>query len=122
VAAALAGATASKIQYGMGSDGISLGSSTPYCQLFMPPAAFVNPPAGAYPIVGLSYWLFYGKHQVRSGAHHYSDLKGLIKYLESNAGVALLAPIEYSPLPASTRKAVGAAFKGNTSQNPCFNP
>jgi ABC-type phosphate transport system substrate-binding protein len=122
VAAALAGATASKIQYGMGSDGISLGSSTPYCQVFMPPTAFVNPPAGAYPIVGLSYWLFYGKHQVRSGVHHYNDLKGLIKYLESNAGVALLAPIEYSPLPASTRKAVGAAFKGNTSQKPCFNP
>ena len=55
---------------GMGSDGTSLGSSTPNCQLYIPPSAFVKAPSGDYPIVGLSYWLFYGKNQEGLANNH----------------------------------------------------
>ncbi|HEY2474114.1 MAG TPA: substrate-binding domain-containing protein [Candidatus Cybelea sp.] len=112
VAEALAKATASQIQFGMGADGTSLGSSTPKCQLYMPPAAFVNPPAGAYPIVGLSYFMFYGKDQVRGGVSHYKDLKSLIQYIDSKTWNEALSPLEYSPLAKSTQKKIQKALGG----------
>src|SRR5581483_2995865 len=49
------------IQYGECNDLQSCGSSRPECILFVPPNNFVNPPSGDYPIVGLSYMLFYGQ-------------------------------------------------------------
>ncbi len=121
VANALAKANGSSIEFGMGSDGTSLGSSTPNCQLYIPPSAFVKAPSGDYPIVGLSYWLFYGKNQERSGStNHYADEKGLIQYLDSNAANSLLPGIEYTPLPASTQKKIQKALKGSKSQPSCF--
>lgn len=123
VAEALAKATASKINYGMGSDGNPLGSSNAKCQLFIPPTAFLDPPAGAYPIVGLSYFLFYGQNQTRLGSNHYTDLAALIQYIDSKAWNNALPSLEYTPLPASTQKKVQqAAFgKGAHHKGACFN-
>ncbi|HEY4434484.1 MAG TPA: substrate-binding domain-containing protein [Candidatus Cybelea sp.] len=119
---ALAKATASKLQYGVGSDGNSLGSSTPTCQFYIAPSVFVDPPAGAYPIVGLSYFLFYGKDQTRAGSNHYTDLKNLIAFIDSETVNAELPNLEYSPLPASTQKKIQqAAFgKGIKGTGACF--
>lgn len=120
VAAALATATASKIEYGEGADGNSLGSSTPWCQLWMPPSAFVNPKQGAYPIVGVSYWLFYGTNQTRDGSNHFTDLENLIEYLDSSTWSKALPALEYTPLPASTRAKIQQALKGHGSQAACL--
>jgi hypothetical protein len=110
VAEALKGASGGQIQPGVGSDGLSLGSSSPHCQLYIPPSAFVNPPTGAYPIVGLSYFLFYGKNQTRAGSNHFADLKSLIVYLDSSAWNTALPALEYSPLPASTQTKIQNAL------------
>ncbi|MGA8661614.1 MAG: substrate-binding domain-containing protein [Candidatus Cybelea sp.] len=120
VAEALKGAAASKIQFGEGADGVSLGSSTPGCQLYMPPSAFVNPPTGAYPMVGLSYFLFYGKDQTRAGSNHFNDLKSLIVYLDSNAWNNALPSLEYTPLPASTQKKIQKALVGTHAIPACL--
>jgi hypothetical protein len=120
VAAGLQGATGKKVQYGEGADGISLGSSTPYCQLYMPPSAFVNPPAGAYPMVGLSYFLFYGKNQTRAGSNHFADLKSLIVYLDSSAWNNALPALEYTPLPGSTQKSIQKALTGHKKHAACL--
>ncbi|HEY2474113.1 MAG TPA: substrate-binding domain-containing protein [Candidatus Cybelea sp.] len=108
VAVSLAKATGSKIQLGMGSDGISLGSRSPGCQLYMPPSAFVTTPNNGYPIVGMSYFLFYGRNQTRSGVSHFTDLTSLIKYIDSAAWNSALPALEYSPLPASTQTKIQA--------------
>ena len=120
VAASLAKATSSKIQFGMGSDGISLGSSTPNCQLYIPPTVFVDPPTGAYPIVGLSYFMFYGQDQKRAGSNHFKDLKGLIQYLDSSAWNSSLSNLEYTPLPSSTRTAIQKSMTGHSTTPACF--
>ncbi|MFY9738347.1 MAG: hypothetical protein WAK11_04755, partial [Candidatus Cybelea sp.] len=103
-----------------GSDGISLGSSTPNCQLYIPPSAFVNPPSGAYPIVGLSYWLFYGKNQTRAGSSHFTDLKNAIVYLDSKVWDDALPGLEYTPLPKSTHTKIQAALAGGHGSSACF--
>jgi ABC-type phosphate transport system substrate-binding protein len=121
VAEALKTATGNKIEFGEGADGISLGSSTPNCQLYIPPSAFVNPPSGAYPIVGLSYWLFYGKDQTRAGSNHFTDLKNAIVYLDSKAWDNALPGLEYTPLPKSTHTKIQTALVGTHSASPCFN-
>jgi ABC-type phosphate transport system substrate-binding protein len=113
-------AKATHIKYGVGADGISLGSPNPHCQLYIPPATFVNPPAGAYPIVGLSYWLFYGKNQTRNGSNHFTDLKNLITYLDSPAWNNALPGLEYAPLPSSTQTKVQAALNGHGKTAACF--
>jgi ABC-type phosphate transport system substrate-binding protein len=120
VAQALKKASAAKIQFGQGADGVSLGSSTPNCQLYIPPAAFVDPPTGAYPIVGLSYFLFYGKDQTRSGSNHFTDLKALIQYVDSNAWNNALPSLEYTPLPASTQKKIQKALAGTHATPACL--
>ncbi|HEY6485005.1 MAG TPA: substrate-binding domain-containing protein [Candidatus Cybelea sp.] len=120
VAGALKKAAGSKVQFGMGSDGVSLGSSTPNCQLYMPPSVFVNPPAGDYPIVGLSYFMFYGKDQMRAGSNHFNDLKGLIQYLDSNAWNNALPNLEYTPLPASTQTKIQKALNGTHAIPACL--
>jgi|HubBroStandDraft_2_1064218.scaffolds.fasta_scaffold15502_2 ABC-type phosphate transport system substrate-binding protein len=120
VAAGLKGATAGSIKHGEGADGISLGSSSPHCQLYIPPSAFVNPPTGAYPIVGLSYFLFYGKNQTRAGSSHFTDLKSLIVYLDSSAWNKALPGLEYTPLPTSTQKAIQNALAGHKKAAACL--
>ena len=120
VAAGLKGATAGKIKHGEGADGVSLGSSSPRCQLYIPPSAFVNPPTGAYPIVGLSYFLFYGKNQMRAGSSHFTDLKSLIVYLDSSAWNKALPGLEYTPLPTSTQKVIQNALAGHKKAAACL--
>lgn len=109
VAQGLKKATPATIEYGIGSDGNRLDSSNPKCQFYIPPSAFVDPPAGAYPIVGLSYFLFYGKNQTRDGAGHCTDLKNLIAFIDSSTANNDLPSLEYSPLPTTTQTKIQAA-------------
>lgn len=99
---------ATNIDFGFGSDGNSLGSTTPGCQLYIPPTEFVNPPAGAYPVVGLSYWLFYGNNN----GIHLAAKKALINYEVSSAANALLGPLEYTPLSGKVHTAIKNAMNG----------
>lgn len=104
------------ITYGMGSDGLSLGSSTPWCQLYIDPSQFVNPPKAAYPIVGLSYWLFYGKNN----SVHVTDKKKLIRFVASTTANGLLGPLEYTPLVTSVHAAIKTALNGTASHPACL--
>lgn len=114
VAGALSGATT--ITYGGGSDGNSLGSTTPWCQLYIDPSTFVSPPAGDYPMVGLSYWLFYGNnHKI-----HLANKSRLIKYIASSAANKLLVPLEYTPLANKVHTAILTALNGTASQTGCL--
>ena len=56
------------ITYGGGSDGNPLGGNRKYCQLYIDPSNwnFPRQQAGSYPIVGVSYLLFYGNN---NGVH-----------------------------------------------------
>lgn len=111
-------ANATTISYGMGADGITLGSSTPWCQLEINPTTFVDPPAGDYPIVGLTYLLMYGQH---NGARHYKDLANMVRFIGSTKYKNELEPLEYTALPNSTVRAIDQAAKGNASQTACLN-
>jgi len=104
------------IAYGQGSDGNPLGSSTPWCQLYIPPTEFVKTPKKSYPIVGLSYWLFYGQNN----GVHVSDKKKLIAYIASTEADALLGPLEYSPLSKKIHTAVLNALNGSGSHTACL--
>jgi ABC-type phosphate transport system substrate-binding protein len=108
LANALASVTSKNITYGEGSDGNPLGSSTPWCQLYVPPSVFVSPPAKTYPIVAVSYLLFYGQN---NGVHT-SDKENLIKYLESSKANKIVNSLEYASLPASVVTAVLDALDG----------
>jgi ABC-type phosphate transport system substrate-binding protein len=115
-AVAIALKKATKIAYGQGSDGNPLGSTTPWCQLYISPTEFVNPPKGAYPIVGLSYWLFYGQNN----GVHVSDKKTLIQFIASTQANTLLGPLEYTPLAKSVHSAVLTALNGSGSHTACL--
>ncbi len=106
--------TAANIQYGEGSDGVPLGTSRPECVLYIDPKNFVSPPSHAYPIVGISYLLFYGQN---NGVHT-SDKIALIKFLESSKAVTIVKKLEYTPLASSVRKAVLSVLTGGTN-GPC---
>jgi ABC-type phosphate transport system substrate-binding protein len=107
--------TAKNIQFGEGNDGNTLGSSTPWCQLFIPTSAYVNPPTKSYPIVGVNYLLFYGQNN----GVHVSDKIALIKFLESKSAVAIINTLEYVPLSQSIQGAVLTALNGSGSQAAC---
>jgi|SRR5579883_672105 len=113
---ALAKVTASNITYGGGSDGNPLNSTTPWCQLYIDPKNFVNPPNKTYPIVGFSYWLFYGNNN----GIHVSDKIALINFLVSPQAGKLMEKLEYTPLSSSVHTAITNALKGNTSQAACL--
>ncbi|HEY2554397.1 MAG TPA: substrate-binding domain-containing protein [Candidatus Cybelea sp.] len=120
-AVALALKKANTITYGEGDDGASLGSSTPWCQLFVNPALYAaspyKPALGAYPIVSLTYLDFYGKHN----GSHYPDLKKYITYFTGSAINTVLGPLEYSPLITKLKRADLAALKGSASHAACLN-
>jgi phosphate transport system substrate-binding protein len=116
VRAAFTKVTASAITYGGGSDGNPLDSSTPWCQLYINPSNFVTPPKKAYPIVGISYLLFYGNNN----GIHVSDKTTLIKFVVSPAANKLIEKIEYTPLSNSIHTAVLNALNGNASQSACL--
>ncbi len=102
------------ITYGEGSDGQPLGTSAPWCILYIDPSNFVNTPKKAYPIVGLSYFLFYGLNN----GQHLSDKQALINYLASSQANKLVNKLEYVPLPASIHNAVINALNGQGSSKP----
>ncbi len=106
--------TAANIQYGTGSDGNPLGSSTPWCQLYIPATNYVNPPKGAYPIVAVSYLLFYGNNN----GVHVSDKKALINFLYSKKANNLINKLEYVSLSSSVKTAVISALNGNGGSQP----
>ena len=70
---------AANVTYGGGSDGNPLGSSTPWCQLYIDPSNYDKPPKKSYPIVGPTYLMFYGQNN----GVHVSDKIALIKFLMS---------------------------------------
>ncbi|HEY1427967.1 MAG TPA: substrate-binding domain-containing protein [Candidatus Tumulicola sp.] len=104
------------ITYGEGSDGVPLGTSRPECVLYIDPSHFVTPQARAYPIVGISYFLFYGNNN----GVHVSDKKALITYMESKAATKVVKKLEYTPLPASIQNAVLNALNGTGSKSACL--
>jgi ABC-type phosphate transport system substrate-binding protein len=109
VSAALKGIGIGSISFGMGSDGIRLGTTKPLCVMFVNPSHFANPShAGAYPIVGVSYLLFYGNN---NGVHVADKLK-LINYMTSTAANTVVSNLEYTPLTAGLQKLVKAAANG----------
>lgn len=105
---------ASNIQYGGGSDGNPLGSSAPWCQLYIPATAYVNPPKGAYPIVAVSYLLFYGNNN----GVHVSDKEKLINFLFSKKATNITNKLEFVPLSTSVKTAVINALNGNGGSQP----
>lgn len=114
VASALSNATT--ITYGGGSDGNPLGSTAPWCQLYINPSTFVTPPAKAYPIVGLSYWLFYGQNH----SIHVTLKKDLVYYISGPTANSLLAPLEYTPLAKSVHTAIRNALAGSAGHKSCL--
>jgi len=110
--------TASDIQLDLGSDGTPLNSGNPGCILDIPPSDLVSLPLtkGAYPIIGISYLLFYGENN----GVHISDKLTLIKWLESSAVDKYLTPLEYVPLSTTIQSAVLTALNsGGAGSTPC---
>ncbi len=116
VAKAFSNLTASDITYGGGSDGNPLGSTTPWCQLYIPYSYYVAPAKGAYPIVAVSYLLFYGQN---NGVHT-ADKTTLIKFLESSNANKITNKLEYVALSKSIESAVISALNGSGSQTACL--
>ncbi len=100
VEAALSKVTASNITYGGGSDGQPLGTSTPWCILYIDPSVFDAPPKKAYPIVGVSYMLFYGLNN----GQHLPDKQALINFMYSSQAKAIVSKLEYTSMPSLDRK------------------
>ncbi|HVR45358.1 MAG TPA: substrate-binding domain-containing protein [Candidatus Binatia bacterium] len=112
---ALKKVNARSITYGEGSDGQPLGTSAPWCVLYIDPKNFVSPPSNTYPIVGVSYWLFYGQNN----GIHVSDKKKLINWLAtSSAANRITNRLEYIPLPLSVHTAIVNALNGNGGSQP----
>jgi ABC-type phosphate transport system substrate-binding protein len=116
---ALKKVTAANITYGGGSDGNPLGSTTPWCQLYIPASVYVSPPKGTYPIVDVSYLLFYGQNN----GVHVSDKQTLITFLESSQANKIENKLEYTSLSSSVETAVVNALNGtggSGSGQPCL--
>lgn len=114
VTAALAGTS---ITLGGSGDSPSmpLGSSRPECILYIDPSTFTNPTAAnAYPIVGLSYLLFYGQGNGATGTGNLGDLQKLETYLAGAHTGGSPYGNEYAYLPAAIRNTVKAAALGTS--------
>jgi ABC-type phosphate transport system substrate-binding protein len=116
VANALKKVTASNITYGEGSDGVPVGTSRPECILYVDPSHFAVPPQRAYPIVGVSYFLFYGQN---NGVHT-SDKQKLITFMESAQANKIVKKLEYTALSPSIQTAVMTALNGSGSKAACL--
>ncbi|MGA8532655.1 MAG: substrate-binding domain-containing protein [Candidatus Tumulicola sp.] len=114
---ALANVTSASIAFGECDDLVSCGSSRPECILYVPPNNFVSPPSGDYPIVGISYLLFYGQSNL-----HYGDDKTLVNYMVSKPATKIINKLEYVALSSSFHKAVLKALNGTRRVHPCLNP
>ena len=111
---ALKHVTSANITYGEGSDEVPLGTSAPWCILYVDPSNFISPPAKTYPIVGISYMLFYGQNN----GVHVSDKQTLIKFLVSTQANKIVNKLEYAPLANSIHTAVLNALNGNGGSQP----
>jgi phosphate transport system substrate-binding protein len=116
VTAALKKVVAKNITFGGGSDGQPLGTSAPQCVLYVDPSNFVTPAAKAYPIVGISYFLFYGNNN----GVHVSDKIALIKFMESAQANKIVKKLEYTSLSSSIQKAVLSALNGSSKKAACL--
>ena len=122
VQATFAGLTASTIEYGMGSDSLPLATSRPECILYLDPSKWNDPivhrkaAVNAYPIVAVSYLLFYG---FNNNVHTVQKRK-LISFFTHSAAQKIIAGLEYAPLSPSIIKADGdAALKQNGGKGAC---
>lgn len=113
---ALKNVTGGSIKYGQCDDLVSCGSSAPNCILFVPPNAFVSPSSGNYPIVGLSYLLFYAKNNA-----HFTDDKKLVTYMVSKGASTIINSLEYASLPSGLHSAITTALKSGNGGSPCLN-
>ncbi|MFY9884978.1 MAG: substrate-binding domain-containing protein [Candidatus Cybelea sp.] len=118
VTKALAKVTRGNITYGGGSDGNPLGGNRKYCQLYIDPSNwnFPRQQAGSYPIVGVSYLLFYGQNN----GVHVADKTTLIKYIASPAANTIVKSLEYAPLNSGIHTAILNALNGSSSHKPCL--
>jgi len=114
VVGALKRVTARAITYGEGSDGQPLGTSAPWCVLYVNPTNYVNPPKGTYPLVTISYLLFYGNN---NGVHT-ADKKTLVKWLQGKVANNTTNRLEYTPLSLGIQSAVLTALNGNGGSQP----
>ena len=122
VTTSLSGVTSSAITFGGATDGINLGTvgdTRTDCILYVDPSHFANPTEStAYPIVGISYLMFYGKNN----GVHVPDKKKLIDFVASSAGNTITSSFEYAPISASIQSVIQAATNGTGSYagKPCI--
>ena len=122
VGAAFAGISSTSIQLGQGSDGLPLATSRPECILYLDPSKWNTPIVHAhdaqstYPIVAVSYLLFYGNN---NGARTVQKHK-LIAYLTQSKAQKIIGNLEYAPLASSILKdTFSSAFGSNAGKGPC---
>ncbi len=94
------------------NNGTQLATTRKDCILYISPNTFVNPTSSAaYPIVGTSYLLFYGRgNNTGNTAGHLANLQKLETYL-GNGNVGTIST-EYAALPSAVRSTVAAAANG----------
>lgn len=102
-----------------GSAGGSLGSSLPACILYVDPSTFINQNvSGAYPIVGVSYLMFYSKgNNGVTGSAQLNNLQTLVAYIAAGH-IGTLGSTGYVALPSSILTAIGTA--GSESGTNCL--
>ena len=106
--------TSADITYGEGSDEQPLGTSTPWCILYIDPSKYASTPAGSYPIVLLNFALFYGQNN----GVHVSDKISLIKFLNSTTANKIASKLEYGVVSTNLHNAVLKALNGQGSSQP----
>jgi ABC-type phosphate transport system substrate-binding protein len=119
VANALRSIGLASITQGEGSDFLPLATSRPDCILFINPSHFANPPTPhSYPIVGISYLLFYGN----SNGVHTADRQKLVTFLTSSAANAIVNKLEYQSLKPAIQNVVyeAATGTGTYAGKPCM--
>jgi phosphate transport system substrate-binding protein len=119
VAVALSKVQLNDVTFGMGADLLPLATSRPECVFFVNPSVYDNPPeAHAYPLVGLSYLMFYGNNN----GVHVADKVKLINYIMSPAGNTVLGNLEYTPIAKGLQNGVLAATNGTGAYagKPCI--
>jgi phosphate transport system substrate-binding protein len=119
VAATLKNVAVGAIQFGEGIDGLPLATTRPDCILLIPLKHFINPVTPhAYPILNVSYLLFYGN----SNGVHTADRLKLIDYLTSTAANTIVNSLEYAPLNKGIQKVINQAANGTGSYTgkPCI--
>jgi phosphate transport system substrate-binding protein len=118
VEASFRNVTASAIQYGEGSDNLPFtGDTRPDCVLYINAATTLqNTPYRAYPIIAVSYLMFYGNNN----GVHVPQKEKLIKFLISAKANKIVDNLEYIALSPTIQTAVGNALAGKGhSTSPC---